>query len=125
MLLLAEGQAGEGWQPSDKTVLWGEHWAAEMYTESCATLQLHWCRYRQLICFTKTERCLCNDQAVCFTVMNIPCKQSGLEFYVVQIQIAFHILCIPVMQDLQYMALRRLDVRARLVWTCWPSLTCP
>jgi len=24
-LLLAEGQAGEGWEPSDKTVLLGEH----------------------------------------------------------------------------------------------------
>ena len=124
ILLLAEGQAGEGWEPSYKAMLLGEHWA-EMYTESCVTLYIHLCRYRQVICFFKTESCVSNDQAVCFTVMNRPYKQSGLEGYMVQIQIAFHALCIPVMQDLQYMTLRRPDVRAELVWTCWPSLACP
>lgn len=82
-------------------------------------------RYCQVICFAKTESCVSNDQAVCFTVMNRPYEQSGLEGYMVQILIAFHILCIPVMQDLQYMTLRRPDVSAELVCTCWPSLACP
>jgi hypothetical protein len=121
ILLLAEGHVGEGWEPSDKAMLLGEHWA-EMYTESCVTLQLHLCRYRQVICFGETESCVSNDQAFCFTVMNRPYKQRGLEGYMVQIQIAFHAFCIPVMKDLQYMPLRRPDLRAELVWTCWPSL---
>jgi hypothetical protein len=77
--------------------------------------------HRQLICFAKTESCVSNDQVVCFTVMNIPCKQSDLEGCMVQIQIAFYVLCIAVMQDLQYMTLRRADVRAQLVWTCWSA----
>jgi hypothetical protein len=92
----------------------GEQWTV-IYTETCVTLQLHLYRYHHVICLAPTESCLSNDQAVCFTVMNKPYKQSGLEGCIVHIQIDLHVLCLPVMQNLHCMTLYRPDVRAELV----------
>lgn len=92
------GQMGEA---SNKAMLFqmlGEHWA-----EMRIVRLINTCTGTvMLFAVAKTAHSLSNDQAVYFTVMNIPCKQSGLEGYVVQIKIAFHVLCIAVMQDNQY-----------------------
>jgi len=76
ILILAEGQAGEGWERSDKAMLLGEGWG-EMCTGGCVTVQLHLCRCRQMICFAATESSVSNDQALCFTVMNRPYNKAA------------------------------------------------